>query len=121
MVHFWMVVDMHVAVQTEGLVQTVQNCGVPKLQCSSKVVDVPAVTVHRQGVDVPVILQRQCLAVGGASDSARRQSQRTIQLHRDGDAFSVGDGDEGDFRSFSAFFVLFRVVPELRATFSSPR
>ena len=102
-------------------VQTVQNCGVPQLQCSDKVVDVPAVAVHRQGVDVPVILQRRCLAVGGASDSAHRHSQRTIQLHRDGSAFSVGDGDEGDFRDFSAFFVFLRVVPELSARFSSPR
>ena len=39
------------------VVQTVQNCFVPQLHCSDKVVDVNAVAVHGQGVDVPVILQ----------------------------------------------------------------
>ena len=98
------------------MVQTVQNCDIPQLQCSDKVVDVPAVAVHRQCVNVPVILQRRCLAVGGESDSAHRQFQRTIQLHRDG----YGDGDEGDFLGFSSFFVLLQIVPELSARFSKP-
>ena len=56
MVQFWMVVDMHVA-NDRFMVQTVQNWGVPQLQCPDKVVDLPAVAVHRQGVDVPVIMQ----------------------------------------------------------------
>ena len=39
----------------QALVQTLQNCGVPQLQCSDKVVDAPAVAVHRR-LDVPVIV-----------------------------------------------------------------
>ena len=38
------------------MVQTLQNCCVPQLQCPDKVVDVLVVAIHRQGVDVPVIL-----------------------------------------------------------------
>ena len=34
-----------------------ENCGVPQVQHSDRVVDVPAVAVHRQGLDVPVISQ----------------------------------------------------------------
>ena len=53
-----MVVDMHVAVQMTGLwFRQCKNCSVPQLRCPVKVVDVLAVAVHRQGVDVPVILQ----------------------------------------------------------------
>ena len=63
------------------MVQTVQNFGVPQLHCSDKFVDVPAVAVHRR-LDVPVIMQRRSLAVGEASDSAHRRSQRTIQLQQ---------------------------------------
>ena len=79
---FWMVVDMPVGVQTTRFGQTVQNTLASQLHSSDKVVGVPAVAVHRQGVDVPVIMERRCLAVGGASDSAHRRSQRTIQLQQ---------------------------------------
>ena len=58
---FWVVVDMPVGVQTTGFGQTVQKTVVPQLHSSDKVVDVPAVAVHRQGVDVPVIIQRRSL------------------------------------------------------------
>ena len=70
------------------MVQTVQNCGVPQLHCSDKFVDVPAVAVHRR-LEVPVIMQRRSLAVGGASDSAHRRSQRTIQLQQETDTLSA--------------------------------
>ena len=46
------------------------------------------------GFDVPVIMQRRSLALGGASDSVYRRSQWTFQFARDGYAFSVGDSDE---------------------------
>ena len=77
---FGMVVDMPVGVQTTGFwSNSAENCGSAVAYSSEKVVDVPAVAVHRQGVDVPVIMQRRSLAVGSASDSAHRRSQRTSQ------------------------------------------
>ena len=95
-----------------------ENCGVPQLQYSDKVVHVPAVAVHRQGVDVPAIMQRRSPAVGGASDSAHRWSQRTSQLQQRRIRFQRGDGDEwAFFWLFWPFFALFRVVPELSASF----
>ena len=43
---------------TGWMVQTVQKTWeVPQVQYSDRVVDVPAVAVHRQGLDVPAILQ----------------------------------------------------------------
>ena len=30
------------------------------------------VAVHRQGVDVPAVVQRRCFALGGATDSVHR-------------------------------------------------
>ena len=52
--------------------------------CStSKVVDVLAVAVHRQGMDVPAIMQRRSLAVGGATDSVHHMIWWTPSLHRD--------------------------------------
>ena len=42
-----------------------------------------AVAVHRQGVDVPAIMQRRSLAVGGATDSVHRLIWWTPSLHRD--------------------------------------
>ena len=55
MVQFWMVVDMPVGVQTTGFGQTVQETVAPQLHSSDKVVDAPAVAVHRR-LDVPVIM-----------------------------------------------------------------
>ena len=98
----------------QGFGQTVQKTVIPQL-----VVDVLAVAVHRQGVDVPAIMQRRSLAVGGATDSVHcliwwtsHSAQRQVsQL-----------GAMKDF--FDAFCVIFRappVVPELSASFSSFR
>ena len=48
MVQFWLVVDMPDGVQTTGFGQTVQKTVVQQLHSSDKVVDVPAVAVHRR-------------------------------------------------------------------------
>ena len=45
----------------------------PLLSTTVQVVDV-LVAVHRQGVDVPAVMQRRCLALGGATDSVHRWS-----------------------------------------------
>ena len=77
-----MVVDLPVGVPTTGSgSDSTENCGVPQVQYSDQVVDVLAVAVHRR-LDVPVIMQRRSLAVGGASDSAHRRSQRTSHLQQ---------------------------------------
>ena len=77
-----MVVDMPVGVPTTGYgSDSTENCGAPQVQYSDKVVDVPAVAVHRR-LDVPAILQRRSLAVGGASDSVHRWCPRTSQLQQ---------------------------------------
>ena len=121
MVQFWMVVDMHVAVQMTGLwfrqckTAVFRNCSALTRLSMSLLLQ----SSTRCGL--PCDLAATVSAVGGASDTAHRHSQRTIQLHRDGSAFSAGDGDEGDFRGFSTFFALLRVVPELSSSFASPR
>ena len=51
------------------------------MQYSEKVVDVLAVAVHRH-LDVPAIMQRRSLAVGGAADSVHRWSPLTSQLQQ---------------------------------------
>ena len=79
---------------------------VPQLQCSDRVVDVPA-AVHRQGLDVLVILQRQVHA-----DS--RRCLRFSSSHELG-----YDGSEGIFGAFCAIFRAPPVYPELSASFRS--
>ena len=82
-------------------------------------VDVPAVAAHRQGVDVPAIMQRRSLAVGGATDSVHRLIWWTSQFaQRQVSQLGAMMG------FFDAFCVIFRappVVPELSASFWSPR
>ena len=76
--------DMPVVVTTGHGVQTFR-----KLWFST-------VAVHRQGVDVPVSMQRRCLALGGATDSVRVQfSTWTSQLRRDSGLSARGTCDEG--------------------------
>ena len=65
----------------------------PLLSTTVEVVDVP-VAVHRQGVDVPVVMQRRCLALGGATDSVHRLMVDLPVAPRHG-AFSKGYMDEG--------------------------
>ena len=85
-------VGIPVVVQRQVLRFTEQKTvEVPQLQCSDRVVDVPA-AVHRQGLDVPVILQRQVHA-----DS--RRCLRFSSLHELG-----YDGSEGIFGAFCAIF-----------------
>ena len=98
-----------------------ENCGGSAVACYDKVVDVPVVQFI-DGLDVPVIMQRRRSRDSeGATDSVHRQSRGHSCRNRDGSAPSVYGGDEGFFRGFSAFFALLRVVPELSASFRSPR
>ena len=43
----------------QDLVRQCRKTVVPQLHSSDKVVDVPAVAVHRRGVDVPANMQRR--------------------------------------------------------------
>ena len=112
------VVDMPVGVQTTGFGQTVQKNVVPQLHFSDKVVDVHAVAVHRQGVDVPVIMQRRylpqlrCLRFRSSPESVA-----ILLCIRDG----YYGGDEGFFDAFCVIFRAPLIVPELTASFSSFR
>ena len=63
-----------------GWFRVVKTATAPQLQYSDKVVAVPAVAVHRQGVDVPVNMQRRSLAVGSASESVHRLIWWTSQF-----------------------------------------
>ena len=61
---------MPVVVTTGHEVQTCRNCGAPQLQFLTRWADVPVYAVHRQGLDVPVILHDKfAQTVGGASAS----------------------------------------------------
>ena len=103
------------------------------VQFLDKVVDEPVVVLGLlagavecldQVADVPVLSLR-CLQGLGASDSVHRRRQWTFLLcNRDGytASSSVGyGGDEGFFCLFWSFFALLQVVPELSASFWSPR
>ena len=101
---------------------------IPQLQYFY-VVDVPVVQVHL-GSSSPwtrsVIVNDMCNANSeGASNSAHRPLLWTFRLCNtdgfDASSFFGYGGDEGVFRGFSAFFALLRVVPELSASFRSPR
>ena len=96
-----------------------ENCVVPQFAVLDKVADVPVCAVHRR---LWTSLW-SCSDVGSLAGGLRlSQSSWTFQLYnRDGYASSVYGGDEGFFRGFSAFFALLRVVPELSASFRSPR
>ena len=50
----------------QDLVRQCRKLWFPQLHSSDKVVDVPAVAVHRQGVNVPVIIQRRLEGSRGA-------------------------------------------------------
>ena len=109
------VVDMPVVVHVVFVV--LKTVEVPQLQYLDKVVDVFFV----QFIDG---YGRRCdhaATSGGASDSVHRQSSWTFQLYnRDGyDALRAAM--KGFFGLFRPFFALFRVVPELSASFRSPR
>ena len=79
---------------------------VPQLQCSDRVVDVPA-AVHRQGLDVPVILQRQVHA-------DNRRCLRFSSSHELG-----YDGSEEVFWRILRHFSRSSGHPELSASFRS--
>ena len=76
------------------------------MQYSDRVVDVPA-AVHRQGLDVPVILQRQVHA------DSRRCLRFSSSLELD------YDGSDGVFGAFCAFFRAPPVIRSLSASFRS--
>ena len=109
---------MPVGVQTTLFGQTVQKTVVPQFHSFDKVVDGPAVAVHREGVDVPVIIQRRSL-----------QQLRCLRFRSSPESVGIllyiRDGYYGsDEGLFDAFCVIFRappVVPELSASFSSFR
>ena len=108
---------MPVGVQTTGFGQTVQKTVVPQLHSSDNVVDVLAVAVHRQGVDVPVIMQRRCLAFGCLRLSSSLESA-DIPVATETDTLSAWvTAMNGIFWPFWSFFALLRVVPELSASF----
>ena len=73
---------------------------VPQLQYSDRVVDVPA-AVHRQGLDVPVILQRQVHA--DSRRCLRFSSSQKLDY----------DGSDG---IFGAFCAIFRAPPVIRTS-----
>ena len=103
---------------------------VPQLQYFY-VVDVPVVQVYLscpgldKVVDKPVIVNDRVLHSGGASNSVHRLFSWTFQLcNTDGyDASSIFGygGDEGFFDAFCVIFRAPPVVPELSASFRSPR
>ena len=103
-----MVVDMPVGVQTTGFGQTVQKTVVPQLQCSDKV------------VDVPVIMQRRCFAIGCLRFSSSPESAdvpvatETDTLSACVTAMNVFFGLFGHFRAPPG-------CPGVERQFSSPR
>ena len=64
--------DMPVVVTTGHGVQTCRKLWFSTVAVLDKVADVPARAVHRQGVDVPAVMQRRRLALGGATESVHR-------------------------------------------------
>ena len=112
------------------MVQTSENCEVPQLQYFF-VVDVPVVQVHlgvqswTRSLTCPLLSTTGFLHSGGASDTVHRLFMWTFQLcSRDGYDASSFFGYGGDEWVFGAFCVIFRappVVPELSASFWSPR
>ena len=108
-VQFWEGVDMLVGLQRQGCVQTVQK------------------TVASEGA----VLQQAWTSLRSCSDAVSQLEVPQIQLiagvsgrpscNRDGCAFSVVTAMNGLFSAFWPFFALLRVVPELSASFRSPR
>ena len=79
----------------------------------STVVDVPVI-MQRRFVSTVEVPQIQFIAgVGGHSSSQQRWA---LGFHSGG-----YDGDEGFFGLFRPFFALLRVVPDLSASFRTPR
>ena len=104
-----------------GWFRVLKIATVPQLQYSDKVVAVPAVAVHRQGVDVPVNMQRRSLAVGSASESVHRLIWWTSQFATETGCFPQLGAMKGFFGAFCAIFALLWVVPKMSASFSSLR
>ena len=115
---------------TAALVQTSENCAGPavavllrgRCPCCAGSSWRP---VLDKVVDMPVIVNDSVLHSGGASNSVHRLFSWTFQLcNTDGyDASSIlgYGGDEGIFDAFCVIFRAPPVVPELSASFRSPR
>ena len=127
----WTVVAMPVVVQRQLLWSRRQKTAqVPQLQYFL-VVDVPVVQVHlgvqswTRPLTCPLLSTTGFLHSGGASDTVHRLLMWTFQLcNTDGyDASSIFlyGGDEWDFDAFCVIFRAPPVVPELSASFWSPR
>ena len=72
-------------------------------------------------VDMPVIVNDRVLHSGGATATVHRLFMWTFSCATELGVSAGYGGDEGFFGGFSAFFALLRVVPELSASFRSPR
>ena len=96
---------MPFGVQTTGFGQTVQKTVVPQLHFSDKVVDVPAVAVHRQGVDVPVIMQRRSLQQLSRRFRSFPESVGILLYIR----YGYYGGHEVFFTHFAPFFALLQL------------
>ena len=115
-----MVVNMPVSVPTTGYgSDSTENCCVPQVQYSDKVVDVPAVAVHRRWTSL-----RLCSDAVSQLEVPQIQFITGVHGHlscnRDGYVFCVYGGDE----IFFAFLAIFRAppgCPGVERQFSSPR
>ena len=95
-----------------------ENCGVPQVQYSDKVVDVRAVAVHRR-LDVPVICSDAVLQLEVPQIQFIAGVRGHPSCNSDEYAFSVGDGDEWFFGLFGHFFRAPPGCPRVERQFSS--